>query len=363
MIYFDNAATTPPLPFFPPWFGNPSSLHEAGIRAEGEIRKATGTLLSFAAQNGVIVYTSGATEANNTAIFGSLRKHSGKHVITTNIEHPSVVACFQRLEGMGYEVTYLPAAENGCVSEAELSDAVRPDTALVSIFYVHNELGAVHDIRRLAEIVHGKNKDAVFHTDAVQAFGKIKTDFRGVDLVTFCGHKIHGAKGIGALLLKNGIRVDPIFFGGGQQGGLRAGTENVEGILSLANAAKHAYENLDSNFQKVKGFRDEFLKISEVLGLRINCEDASPYILNISIPNVKGEILLNALSAEGICVSTGSACHGTRDKKNVLRTINPKYAENALRVSFSYMNTMEEVYTLKEAVLRGASNLSGIRRR
>lgn len=358
-IYFDNAATTalhPKLPDYDSIYANPSSLHTLGIESEQKLAAASGILARLLhVGSKEIIFTSGATESNNLAIKGAVRQKG--HIITTKIEHPSVIECFNHLETLGFEATYLNAGIDGSISQGDLVKAIKPETVLVSMFYVNNETGTINDIEAFSSCVKEKNKKITFHTDAVQAFGKLPINLKNVDLMSFSSHKIHGPKGMGGLYVKKGLRLAPLFHGGGQQDNIRPGTENIQGILGLCRAYELAAESMEENYKHAAALKEKTLEIRDIGGVHINGGNTSPYILNISIEGVKGEILLNALSAEGIYVSTGSACHSRRSKANVISLINPERADSALRISFSCFNTLTECEALNEALRRNILKL------
>lgn len=372
-LYFDNAATTklhPEIISRPPEFmGNPSSLHGLGIIAEERIKAATwqiGRLLSINTTGGAsnagiarskLIYTSGGTESNNLAILGAVGRagtygKKKKHIITCQTEHPSVLNCFEYLKTQGFETDIIKVSEKGIIETDELLKKVRDDTVLVSLFHINNETGSIHDINGLAEAVKAKNKSVIFHSDGVQAFGKhpVKLNKGPIDLYSFSGHKIHGPQGIGGLY--SGVRLSPILFGGPQQEGLRPGTENVYGIFSLATAAEAAYTDMSKNLAHVEGLRALCLdRLSQNGEVFVN-GGGSPYILNVSIPGIKGEVLLNALSLKGIYVSTGSACHAGRSRHNIISHLGlgKERADSAIRISFSYENSEEDVRILADEI-------------
>jgi len=360
--YFDNAAATalhPDLPDYRAIFANPSSLHAAGMASEQKISAASEKLARLLrAQASEIIYTSGATESNNLAVKGIAEARKNGHIITSEIEHPSVSECFKALNAKGFSVTYLKADRTGIISPEALADAITPETALVSLFYINSETGAINDIGRLARVCKEKNNKTVFHTDAAQAFGKIPLTLKNVDTLSFSAHKIHGPKGCGGLYVKKGVRLTPLLHGGGQQNGIRPGTENIQGILGLCDAFEWAYTHMEANYGHVLALKEKILEIQDIGGVYINGGgNASPYILNISADGVKGEILLNALSAEGFYVSTGSACHSRRGKQNAISKIAPERADSALRISFSAFNTLDECEALNGALRRNIREL------
>lgn len=377
-IYFDNASTTalsePVLELvykmLKDEYANPSSLHSAGFEVEKLITAAREQLakaLRVSAED--IYFTSGGTEANNTAILGAARaaKKQGMHLITSVIEHPSAADSFRQLEEEGFEVTYLPVDEKGYVSVDVLKAAMREDTTLVSIMYVNNEVGTIQDIPALAAAAKTVNPQCVFHTDCVQAFGKHKIPSQCVDMISVSGHKIHAPKGVGALYVKKGTRLKNLHFGGGQEKGVRPGTENTASIIGFGLAAELADKSLDENYKKVSEVKAALLSsLTEFDGVYVNgdTENASPYILNVSFENVKGEVLLHALEREGICVATGSACSSKlKKKKKIVDLLIDGRGENNVRFSFSADNTADEAVIVADAVKRNAAMLRKFRPR
>lgn len=321
MIYLDNASTTKPSENVKKAaiqamesFGNPSSMHRLGIDAEKIIKKAaenTAKVLGVKPEN--IYFTSGGTEANNTAILGYCRKNKkrGNHIITTMIEHPSVSEPFKVLEREGFEVTRVGVLPNGEIDLHEFENALRRDTIFVSCMWVNNETGNIQPIEKLKPLMKDKSPNAVLHVDAIQAFGKIVTQPAryGIDMLSISGHKIHSVKGIGALYIKDGINTEPYIYGGAQQKNMRSGTENVIGIAALGQAAADLM--IEDDFKKVAELKSLLRRSIEknIPNVKINGEGTlSPYILNVSFIGIKAEILLHALEAHEIYVSTGSAC-------------------------------------------------------
>ncbi len=346
MIYLDNASTTKPsdkakeaVMAACESFGNPSSLHGLGLNAEKIITAAkekTARTLGVEPKN--IYFTSGGTESNNMAILGYSfsNKKRGNHVITTQIEHPSVKEPFKVLEKNGFEVTYLGVNEDGEISLDEFEKALRRDTILVSVMAVNNETGVIQPIDRLKEIMKKNSPKAVLHTDAVQGFLKIdiKPKKAGIDMMSLSGHKIHGLKGTGAIYIKEGINISPIICGGGQEKNLRSGTENVVGIAAFGAAV--------DNFKRIDcKIRDELKNkiLEKIDNVVVNGSDNnSGYILNVSFLGIKAEILLHSLEAKGIYVSTGSACSSNKPMpSHVLTAMGKTPAEigGAIRFSFS----------------------------
>lgn len=366
MIYFDNSATTKidekvleeinnTMLYS---FANSSSLHRLGYKSEQKIISSKKTIANIInAKEDEIYFTSGGTESNNMAIFGVCEayKKYGNKIITTTIEHPSVLNCFKELEKRGFEVCYLNVDNKGYVDINQLEEEINDNTILVSIMQVNNEIGTIQDIEKIAKIIKSKNEKTIFHTDAVQSFGKLAINVKNIDLLSVSGHKIHSQKGIGFLYVKLGIRLEPIMYGAGQQNKKRSGTINTEGIVGLAKATELAYSNLEQNFKKVEEIRKELIKLVEELeGVSVNgdIENGIPYILSLSFKDIRGEVLLHALEDKDIFVSTGSAC-SSKAKKS-FSTIDYVCKENVgstIRVSFSYNNTLEEAKEFKKAIL------------
>ena len=367
MIYFDNSATTKVsekvledvILSCRENFANASALHRLGYESEQKIIQAKKDIAKLIKANeDEIYFTSGATEANNMAIIGVAEayKKRGNKVITTKIEHPSVLQPFKELENRGYNVVYLDVDEKGYININSLLNEIDNETILVSIMYVNNEIGTIQNIEEIAKKIKEKNKDTIFHTDAVQAFGKININVKNIDLMSVSGHKIHSLKGIGFLYIKKGIRSNKIIFGASQQNNVRSGTINNEGIISLASASKLAYENINEKYEKVKAIRNEIIKLKNLLeGTSVNGDEENglPYILSLSFENVKGEVLLHALEDKEIYVSTGSAC--SNKGKRELSTIDYVAKENVgstIRISFSSENTIEEAKNFNEVILQ-----------
>lgn len=364
MIYFDNASTTSVssevadkmYDFLKNQFGNPSSLHSLGFQAEKEIISARKVIADeLGVSSDEIYFTSGGTEANNTAVIGTAMayKSRGNHLITMNIEHPSVTDSFKRLEGQGFQVTYLPVDEKGYVNIQQLKESITDKTTLVSIMYVNNEVGTIQNIEEIARLIKAVKKDCYFHIDCVQGFCKHKIPIKNVDLISVSSHKIHGPKGVGALYVKKGVRCENLHFGGGQEKGFRPGTENTAGIVGFATAVKNS-GNLIEKAEKVKRVRDTLLKGAlDIENVFVNGdeENGSPYILNLSFTGVRGEVLLHALEDKNIYVATGSACSSKlkKNKKTVDFLIEGR-GENAVRFSFCEENTVEEAEKTVQAL-------------
>ncbi|MFW6456715.1 MAG: cysteine desulfurase NifS [Planctomycetota bacterium] len=360
-VYMDHSATTPTRPevmeamrpYHTETFGNASSVHSYGREARSALEEARE---SVASQMGVgrdsIIFTSGGTESDNLALKGAAWAHreSGRHIITTSIEHHAVLNTCEWLEDVGFDVTCLPVDENGLVSPDTLHDALRSDTILVSIMLANNEVGVLQPINQLAEIVH--ETGALFHTDAVQAVGKVPVEMSelDVDLMAISGHKFYGPKGVGVLYRCEGTRIEPLQHGGHHEGNLRAGTENVAGAVGLAEALRLACAEREAEAKRLSLLRDRLQsgimeEIDDVI-LNGDAEKRLPHLLNISILGVEGESLLLGLDAEGIAVSTGSACSsGSLEPSHVLTAMDipPEVAHGSLRFSLGRINDESDV--------------------
>ena len=393
--YLDNAATTKPLPevveimnkCMEEDFGNPSSKHQKGIDAEKYLKEAREIIAnSLRCKPKEIIFTSGGTESNNQAIITSalLNSRAGKHVITTSVEHSSVLEPFAFLERSGFEVTYLPVNSSGQVSRESLENAIRPDTILVSVMHVNNEIGAVNDIKALSEVIaeanqdREKNQKIIFHVDAIQSFGKFKINpsTLGIDLMSVSGHKINGPKGSGFLYIKENTKTGAYIFGGGQESLLRSGTQNVPAIAGLGVSVKEIYDNHAEKISKLYELKrfliNELLKIEDVYinGLseeiitelksdaelepqNRTLEFGAPHVVSASFSGIKSEVLLNALSDKKIYVSSGSACSSNRPElSGTLKAIGvtDEMLDATLRFSFSVFTTKEELEYAIEAL-------------
>ncbi len=369
-IYLDNSATTRVFPevaelmnrIFLEEYGNPSSMHHKGVEAEKELREARETLaqiLKVKEKN--LLFTSCGTESDNLAIIGAARAASrrGKHLITTQIEHPAVLETMKYLETEGFEITYLPVDQDGLVSPEAVAQAVRKDTILVSVMHTNNEIGALEPIVQIGEAIKAQNPQTLFHVDAVQGFGKarIYPKRMHIDLLAASGHKIHGPKGVGLLYVGDNVRIRNILYGGGQQGGMRSGTENVPGIAGMALAAKLLYERFDEEQQRLRSMKDAFIqRVSAIEGVHINGrtgEDSAAHIISLSVEGVRAEVLLHALEDKGIYVSSGSACASNRPHiSETLQAIGTPqaYLDSTIRLSTSVMNTMEDMEAAAQAL-------------
>lgn len=368
-VYLDNSATTKCLPEVAKLmtkimcedYGNPSSMHNKGVESEKYIKQAKDTLAKILkVQEKEILFTSGGTESDNIALIGCAMANyrTGKHLITTAIEHPAILQTMQYLEEQGFEVTYLPVDEYGRVRLEDLEKAIRRDTILVSMMFVNNEIGAVEPIEQAGALIKRINPRIIFHVDAVQGFGKYKIlpKKMNIDLLSVSAHKIHGPKGVGFLYINDKIKIKPIIFGGGQQKGMRSGTENVPGIAGMAKAAEIMYRNLDEDVERIYSLKNRFINgISEISDIKINGltgTDSAPHVVSVSVRGIRAEVLLHALESKGIYVSAGSAC--ASNKPSISATLKAIGVEKSLldstiRFSFSILTTIEEIdYTVNE---------------
>lgn len=362
-IYLDNSATTRPYDEVIDYicninknvYGNPSSMHSKGLEAEKHIKSAREAIAkSLGADNQEIYFTSGGTEANNLAILGYLdaNPRKGKHIITTKIEHPSVLEVYKLLGSKGYRVDFLDVDSKGIIDLESLKGSISNDTALISVTYVNNEIGTLQPLSDIVDIKNIINRDTAIHVDAIQAYGKIKIVPKklGIDLMSMSSHKIHGPKGAGALYIRKGIRILPILSGGGQEFSLRSGTENVSGICGFGMAADIIHKNLEENYEKCSKLKSYFIdKLINEFGeaaFVISPEASSPYILNVAFAKIRSEVLLHHLEMKNIFVSTGSACSSRKNvHSHVLKALGlkPDMIEGAVRFSFSAFNTSEDI--------------------
>ncbi len=373
--YFDHAATTYVLPevaalmmkLMQEDYGNPSSKHRKGMQAEQYVKTAAEQLadiMKVDARN--IVFTSGGTESNNMALIGAAlaNQRAGRHIISTPIEHASVYNPLLYLEKQGFELTIIDVDENGLVDPAKLKDMIRQDTILVSIMAVNNEIGAVEPVAECGRVIHETNPNTVFHVDGIQAFGKLSIYPKrmGIDLYTISGHKLHAAKGVGALYVNPKIKIRPLILGGGQQKDMRSGTENVPGIAGLGLAAKIAYDHLDERTAHMRQLKEQLIAGATALeGVTSNTGDA-PHIVSLSFRGVKSEVLLHALEDKGIYVSSGSACSANHPGiSGVLKAIglDSELLDSTLRFSLAENNTSEEI----EAAVQALAKLLPVLRR
>lgn len=373
MIYFDNSATTKPyqealdsfVAVSSKFFGNPSSLHGLGGQAEKlltQAREQIATLLEVKPSE--IYFTSGGTEGNNIAIKGAAfaHKNRGRHLITTKVEHASVLAAMEQLEQEGFDVTYLPVDGDGRVQPSDVEKAIRPETILISIMQVNNEVGTIQPIDEIGELL--KNYPSIlFHVDAVQAVGKVplKLKEHRVDMCSISSHKFHGLKGIGAIYIREGVRLEPLLSGGNQERKIRSGTENVAGIVAMAKALRLTFGNFMTGMEQMKKIKNMLRGgLEEIEGVQIHTsiENSAPHILNFSIDGVKSEVFIHALEEKGVYVSTTSACSSKRrmpSKTLLAMGVPESLANSAIRISLSYENTVQEAQKAL-AVIKTAAN-------
>lgn len=368
-VYLDNSATTMCYPEVGEMvykvmchdYGNPSSLYRKGVEAEHYIRDAKSVLAGLLKVNAKeIFFTSGGTESDNLALIGCARanRRRGNHLITSSVEHPAILNTMRYLEEEeGYRVTYLPVDESGKIRLDALREALCPETILVSVMYVNNELGTVQPVQQAVQIVKRYNQSILFHTDAVQGFGKYRIWPKrlGIDLLSASGHKIHGPKGVGFLYIDSRVKIKPILFGGGQQKDIRSGTENVPGIAGIGLAAQMIYQDLEMKTALMRELKDYFIdglgKIDDVVIHGACGAESAPHIISAGIGGVRSEVLLHTLEDRGICVSSGSACASNHPAvSGVLKAIGTRreYLDATLRFSMSEFTTKEEIdYTLE----------------
>ena len=368
MIYLDNSATTKPCPeavdamvnALTTGWANPSALYGFGIEGAKALRTARAqTAAAMGAQPDRVFFTSGGTEADNWAVFSTAKRFGKKnrHIITTAIEHHAIEHPMKELEAQGYEVTYLAPDALGRITLDALKQALRPDTFLVSIMMVNNETGAVMPIAQMAKLVHRVCPDAVFHTDAVQGFLKVPFQAKtlGADLISVSSHKIHGPKGAGALYISPRLRsLPPYLYGGGQESGLRSGTEAMPAIMGFAAACAAGAKTLSQDIAHEAALRDHLIqRVSAMEGVQINGAHDAPHILSLSVPGVPTQNTLNLLQEDGICVSAGSACaKGHRSHVLTAMNVRPEVIDGAFRVSLCRYNTQQEIDLLADALER-----------
>lgn len=362
-VYFDNSATTQVfdcvrdvmVKTLTEDYGNTAARHIKGVEAEHYIKEAREEIAkSLRVKEKEIVFTSGGTESNNMALIGTAlaNRRAGNHLITTCIEHASIYNTMSFLEEQGFRVTYLPVDHNGIVSPDALREAICDETILVSVMYVNNEMGAVEPIEEIGKIIKEKKPGAYFHVDAIQAYGKyvIRPKRQGIDLLSVSGHKIHGPKGVGFLYMDERVKIKPLIYGGGQQKGLRSGTENVPGCAGLGAAVKEIYRDHEAKVEKLYALKDRLVsglsKMEGVTVLGLTGRDSAPQIVSAAFEGVRAEVLLHALEDRGVYVSSGSACSSTHPGvSGTLRGIGLKaeLLDSVLRFSFGLFNTEDEV--------------------
>lgn len=374
-IYLDNSATTKPYKevvdkmvlALTTQYGNPSSIYKKGIEVEREIKEIRRNIArSLGAKETEIYFTSGGTECNNTIIrsVANLNKKTKNHIISTVIEHPSVLNTLKDLEADGFEVTYLPVGKDGKISLENLKNAIKKETILVSVMHVNNEIGTIQPIEEIGKYLKSLDEKVYSHVDGVQSYAKIK--FRpsryNIDFMSVSGHKLHGPKGIGFMYVKENNRIKPLLTGGGQEIGIRSGTENVPGIYGIGEAVRILNQDLEGTIDKVRGLRDLLKEeiLANIDNVKINSpEDGVCHVLNVSFRGVRGEVLLHYLEQKEIYVSTGSACSSKKKGSHVLNAIGltPDEIEGAIRFSLSDLNTKEEIMQTVEVLKESVSDL------
>ncbi len=378
IYYLDNAATTK---IFPEEieiikqcsenFYNPSAAYKPAVQVRKMYENAREEIRSLLkGLDGRLVFTSSATESNNT-VFEGLHLKAGNIVLISAAEHPAVYNAAHRLEKRGVIVKDIPIDNSGKVDFEEFKKLMTSDVSLVSIMHVSNDVGAINDIKKLCEFAKSINKNVIFHSDGVQAFGKIKVNLHdlGVDLYTISAHKVYAPRGIAALWMKNGIVIDPLLVGGGQEDGFRSSTENVAGALAFAYAAKRVVKEQKENFEKIENLRSKLLnsllnsQISTFLSVN-STENSSPYILSLSLKNIKGEVLMNSLASEGILISTGSACSSKHAGNRTLEAMKKPVSDvvGSIRISFSPYEDYDICFVAEriiQNVLRFEKNVKG----
>ncbi len=363
IVYLDNASTTKVInesvdiacQMMTKTFANPSSNHVMGNDSEIYLRNATRNIEKLLGlSENTLYFTSGATESNNWALFGAAKayKQSGKHIITTKLEHDSVLNPIKVLEKDGFDISYINNDYMGRLCYDSLADLINKDTIIVSVMHVNNELGIINNIAKIGSIIKQINPKTLFHVDASASFTKIpiNTIESKIDLLTLSGHKIHAPKGVGALYIKNGVRLEPIFYGGGQQKNFRSGTENVPGITAFATAARIMHNNLQVNYNNVlhlKTYMWNALKeLFPAIQLIGSLEQSSPYILSVSFTKLKSMVIMTALQELNIIVSAGSACHSRKNRTSTALAglgLDNTLTEGIIRFSFSFETTKQEI--------------------
>jgi len=380
LIYFDNAASTAVhpevvkemLPYFDTQYGNPSSIHQFGRKAKNAIQKARKQVAALVgAEPGEITFTSGGTESNNTIFYGCPKFQEDKfelnHIITSSIEHDAVLEPVREFEKNGVQVTYLPVDEHGLVNPDDITKSINEQTAIVSIMFANNEVGTIQPIQEISKIC---NKYQIpLHTDAVQAVGKIPINVKdlGVDALSISSHKINGPKGVGALFIKKGFTIAPEILGGGQENGMRSGTENVASIVGFGKACEIAKEKLNENISHFQTLHSSMLSkiVKEIPHVKLNGHTEKRIFNNIHLTflGVNGEDLIIKLDEHGIAASTGSACSvHTQKASHVLKAMgfNHEQITGSLRISFGYMNTLDEVEQAVEVLKKVVAELRSV---
>lgn len=367
-IYLDNSATTRCFPEVAQLmtkimcedYGNPSSMHLKGVEGEKYIRYAREVIAkNLKVSEKEIFFTSGGTESDNLAIIGTAmaNRRRGNHLITTMIEHPAVMQTMQYLESIGFRVTYLPVDEYGLIHLEDLERAITKETILVSIMHTNNEIGSLQPIFEAGVVIKRKNPNTLFHVDAVQGYGKFRIlpKKMSIDLLSVSGHKIHGPKGIGFLYIGEKVKIQPIMFGGGQQKGMRSGTENVPAIAGLAKAIEMIYASMDEDVERMYQLKGYFIsQVTKIEGIKINGKtgtDSAPHVISVSVRGIRSEVMLHSLEERGIYVSAGSACASNKPQTSAtLKAIGveKELLDSTIRFSFSMFTTKEEIdYTVR----------------
>lgn len=371
-IYLDNSATTAVCPeaakaalgVMTDVYGNPSSVHSFGVKAKTVLENSRKTLAeSLGADTSEIYFSHSGTLANNTAIFGAVnsRKKMGNRIITTSLEHSSVMRCMDALEEQGFQVIRLSPGKNGAFVTEELLEAVNKNTILISAMLVNNEIGSINPVEIISRAVKRVSAPALIHVDAIQGFGKlpVKPSKMGVDLLSVSGHKVHAPKGVGALYVRKNLNIKPYVVGGGQENNLFSGTEPLPAIAGLA-AAVQAFPRYQTQLEKTKNLRDYTISmLKDIPSLRINSpSDGLPYILNMSLTGIPSQVLINYLSERGIYISAGSACKkGHRSEVLSRMGLNPAVIDSAVRVSMSRYTTSREMEIFASAIKDAVKNI------
>ena len=380
-VYLDNSATTAAHPkvvdavvdALTNQYGNPSSMHSMGVQGEKLLKNARRSVAKALGTNEKnIVFTSGGTEANNLAVIGTAQAYrkSGNHLITTAIEHPSVLNAFKHLEENGFEVTYIQPDKNGQVSADAILEAIRKETSLISIMHVNNETGAIQPIQAITKAIKKMKHKPLVHVDGIQALGKVKFSVKrlGVDLYTISGHKIHGPKGTGALFINDGVKIQSRQIGGAQEKGVRPGTENVPGLCGLGVACDILTQNTENDIKRMGEIKSRFWQAisSQLNSVQLNGQVSdlfAPHVINISFVGMRGEVLLHALESKGIYVSTGSACSSKNKSYSHVLTamgLTEPEMEGAIRFSFNGDLKDEEIDYAIQTVVESVQSLDKI---
>jgi hypothetical protein len=361
-VYFDNSASTKVsekaieimLKTMRDDYANTSGKHIKGVEAESYVKDAADIIAkTLKVKKGEIIFTSGGTESNNMALIGGAmsRKRYGKHIIISGIEHPAVYRPAEFLTEQGFELSVLPVNSEGQVDLELLKSTLRDDTVLVSVMYVNNEIGAIEPVEEISRIIKAKNKDILFHVDAIQAYTKLRINpkSQGIDMLSASGHKFHGPKGVGFLYIDSNVKINPIIFGGGHQRGMRSGTLNTTGIAGMGVAAKEAYENFDDRISKISDLKyylmDELEKLEGTVLNTGRGENFAPQVISVSFEDIRAEVLLHALEDRGIYVSSGSACSSNHPGiSGTLKAIGVRddLLDATIRISLSELNNKEE---------------------